>query len=35
MIIDKPQALKLLPEMERENLLYIFHYDAWSHPDLG
>jgi hypothetical protein len=26
---------KLFLEMEKENLLYIFHYDAWSHPNLG
>jgi hypothetical protein len=35
MIIDKSPTLKLLLGMEKDNLLYIFHYDAWSHPNLG
>jgi len=35
MIIDKSPTLKLFLEMEKDNLLYIFRYDAWWHPNLG
>jgi len=35
MIIDKSPTLKLFLEMEKDNLFYIFRYDAWWHPNLG
>ncbi len=34
MITNKSLALKLGPKTKRENLLCIFHCDAWSHLDL-